>query len=99
MSAFAEKKLALFIIRFISLIGVITVVDTDSSGNIFIVDYEMQNGIISQERYDRFCRIYEELKDKEKHSLTEIISLIDEEYLSFLISVFASSSRLENGIK
>ena len=25
------------------------------------------NGKISQERYDRFCKIYKELKDKEKH--------------------------------
>ena len=24
-------------------------------------------GEISQERYDRFCKIYEELKDREKH--------------------------------
>ena len=25
------------------------------------------SGKISQERYERFCKIYEELKDKEKH--------------------------------
>lgn len=27
----------------------------------------VQNGKIYQERYDRFCKIYEELKDNEKH--------------------------------
>ena len=27
----------------------------------------IKNGEISQERYERFCKIYEELKDKEKH--------------------------------
>jgi len=27
----------------------------------------ISNGNISQERYERFCKIYEELKDKEKH--------------------------------
>ena len=27
----------------------------------------IENGKISQERYARFCKIYEELKDKEKH--------------------------------
>lgn len=27
----------------------------------------IENGEISQERYERFCKIYEELKDKEKH--------------------------------
>ena len=31
------------------------------------VKMAMQNGKISQERYNRFCKIYEELKDKEKH--------------------------------
>ena len=27
----------------------------------------INEGRISQERYERFCKIYEELKDKEKH--------------------------------
>ena len=27
----------------------------------------VRNGKISQERYNRFCKIYEELKDKEKY--------------------------------
>lgn len=27
----------------------------------------IQGGRISQERYERYCQIYEELKDKEKH--------------------------------
>ena len=29
----------------------------------------LQEGKISQERYERFCKIYEELKDKEKRNL------------------------------
>lgn len=31
------------------------------------VKYAVEEGRISQERYERFCKIYEELKDKEKH--------------------------------
>lgn len=31
------------------------------------VKYAVGEGRISQERYERFCKIYEELKDKEKH--------------------------------
>lgn len=31
------------------------------------VKQAIENGRISQERYDRFCKIYEELKDKEKY--------------------------------
>lgn len=31
------------------------------------VKYAVGKGRISQERYERFCKIYEELKDKEKH--------------------------------
>ena len=32
-----------------------------------VVKKAMQTGEIMQERYERFCKIYEELKDKEKH--------------------------------
>jgi len=31
------------------------------------IKHAIEDGRISQERYERFCKIYEELKDKEKH--------------------------------